>query len=231
MPTRKFKDRLKKLPFAYKMVGVGAILGMLSVFLPWYLDVDKFNSGYQFLGITGPLYLIGATLLVSFGISLVFVISRLFHKDLISMPLKEHTFHLANSSLSFYLIFVAYSIYFHPQFGLHIIDKQPRFGFLMAVIACAITGYGGYLQRKQYLLAHKNAHTIEDCKVVEKETYYRDHQNVSNIQERAVKNIREESRDPQKQINATVNIPIKSEIRSPEDKNDLTSHYDNNWTN
>lgn len=229
MPTKKLKDRLKELPLAYKFVGFGSVLGVVSVFLPWYLDVDKFNSGYQFLGITGPLYLIGGTLLVSFGLSATLVASRMFHKNLISLPIKEYTFNIGNAVASFYLIFIAYSIYFHPQFGLHIVDKQPRFGLLAALIACVITGYGGYLQRKQYLIAHKNARTIEEHEVVEKvvhQQHHRGHQNVakvnvSNMQEQAVKNIRQEIHNEREPVATTVDIPIKSEIRSLEENNDF----------
>ncbi|MBI4231741.1 hypothetical protein HY605_00795, partial [Candidatus Peregrinibacteria bacterium] len=67
-----FKSRLKKLAISKKLILVGSGLMVVSAFLPWYSDLDRFKIGDTFLGITGPLYLVGFLVLLaglaSFGL-------------------------------------------------------------------------------------------------------------------------------------------------------------------
>ena len=59
MPDQNFKNRLKSLKLSKKIIYFSSALTILSVFMPWYSDIDKFKIGDSFLGITGPLYLAG----------------------------------------------------------------------------------------------------------------------------------------------------------------------------
>lgn len=219
MPTKPLKTRVKELPAIYKVLGVGSFFGVVSVFMPWYVDVDKFNAGYNFYGINGPLYLLGGTLLLMFGASLSLVVAELLQKK-ISIPVKPYQFNIAVGAVSFYLIFLAYSIYFHPQFGLHIVNKEPRIGFVFALLASFLVGYGGYMQKKQSESSH-GFESFTEHETVEKIVHpHREHQNMSDYGKSYVENVGE--RDVQ-------DIPIRSEIIGSyqNSDNDNNLDYDN----
>ena len=59
MPQKRFFQHIRDLSFEEKLVMWGALFSFASAFLPWYRDIDRFGTGFQFLGITGPLYLVG----------------------------------------------------------------------------------------------------------------------------------------------------------------------------
>ena len=75
-----FKRRLKALDVTKKLVLVGSAIAVVSVFLPWYKDIDKFRTGDMFLGISGPLYLAGLIVLLTAGASLGIIMLKLLEK-------------------------------------------------------------------------------------------------------------------------------------------------------
>lgn len=140
-----FKTRLKALPFNRKVVLFGSALGILSVVMPWYSDIDRFGVGDQFLGITGPLYLAGLLVLVSGGLSFAYLMMKIAGKRTPVLPLEEGHFHIGNGALSLFMILMASSVYFHDKFGVSLVDKQAGFGMLLALFAGVTITVGGIL--------------------------------------------------------------------------------------
>lgn len=130
------------------MVLVGSTALVLSVILPWYSDIDRFKSGYTFLGITGPVYLAGLIILVAAGISLGLIILRVMERPLPKLPLKEPHYHLFTAVISGLMVLMASSVYFHPKFGMNLTDKSVGVGMLMAIFGVIVTGIGAYLTLK-----------------------------------------------------------------------------------
>jgi hypothetical protein len=141
-------NKLQKLPLSLKFVGIGAFLTLISVFLPWYEDLDSFNTGDKFIGLSGPLYLIG-TLILAMAIGTAVLIGfRIFEKKLPKLPLEEAYAYILTGMMSLFLLLIASSIYFHSKFGVNITMKQMRFGMIVAFIGSALVALGGFLKRK-----------------------------------------------------------------------------------
>lgn len=149
MPSQSTKDRFSRLPLFYKLTGIGAILAMISVFLPWYQDFDAFNTGERFLGINGPLYLVGYIVLALGLFSIILTAYHFFEKKLPPLPLKESLIYILTGATSIFLIVIANSVYFHPKFGTNITSKVMQYGMVIAFIGAIITLVGGILKMRE----------------------------------------------------------------------------------
>jgi hypothetical protein len=143
------KSRLRKLPITKKLILFGSFLALISVFMPWYKDIDKFNTGDMFLGITGPLYLAGIIVLLSSGISFGVISLRLFEKPLPKLPLKEDHLHIFTGSLSTFMLIMAISVYFHNKFGISLVDKTMGIGMMFGFVGAGLSILGAVLSNKK----------------------------------------------------------------------------------
>lgn len=142
------KLRLKKLQISKKLILLGSALASISVFLPWYMDIDKFNTGDMFLGITGPMYLGGMIVLGMSITSLSFIVLRLIKKPQPKMLISEDQFHVFGGSLSVFMLIVALSVYFHPKFGINLTNKDAGIGIILAFIGAGIIILGAILSMR-----------------------------------------------------------------------------------
>lgn len=140
-----FKIRLKNLPILKKIVLLGAFFMTIGVFMPWYNDIDKFRIGESFLGISGPLYLAGFLVFLAGAASLFVIIMQLMEKSLPKLPLKELQLHILGSILSFLMLVLTASVYFHPKFGVNLTDKSVGFGMILAFIGAGLILLGSIL--------------------------------------------------------------------------------------
>ncbi len=147
--TKRIKSKLMRLPMAQKLIGIGSIVIIVSSFLVWYKDVDAFNRGGVYLGITGPLYLIGYVSVCLSVFSLALVSFHLLDKKIPSLPIKESMVYISGGAISLFLLIIANSIYFHPQFGLNITSKEYGIGMILAFIGSISVIVGGVLQSKE----------------------------------------------------------------------------------
>lgn len=145
MPSKRVAQVFQDLPFEKKLLGVGSLLLVLSLFLPWYQDLDSFKTGDMFLGLTGPLYLAGMSLLVMGVGNLVFMYMELNKKKMPFMHMKFSTFYFISGIFAFFMLLLVNSVYFHPKFGINITLKQSQFGMFFAFIASSFITIGGYL--------------------------------------------------------------------------------------
>ncbi len=143
-----FKIRLMNLPLPKKIVLVGAFFMVIGVFMPWYNDIDKFRIGESFLGISGPLYLAGFLVFLSGALSLGIIITQLMEKPLPKLPIKELQLHILGSILSFLMLVLTASVYFHPKFGVNLTDKSVGFGMILAFIGAGLLLLGSILSLK-----------------------------------------------------------------------------------
>lgn len=128
------------------MVGIGSIVMVLSLFFPWYQDLDSFRTGDTFTGLTGPMYLTGFTFLVIASLSLLFMVMDYLDRKVPLFKIKTSKLHLWSGIFAFYNLFLVGSVYFHPAFGVNITLKQSGFGMFMAYAAAALMTAGGYLE-------------------------------------------------------------------------------------
>jgi len=149
MPVKRINQIISDLPFERKLLGTGAILMAISTFLPWYQDLDSFKTGDVFLGLSGPTYLAGLTILALSIMDILLVFIETSEKKMPLISIKPSTFYLASGLISFYLLLMVNSIYFHNKFGVNITSKDSQFGMFMAFIAASLMTIGGYLATRE----------------------------------------------------------------------------------
>lgn len=148
MPNKRILQLVSDLPLPKKILGAGTLLMIISLFLPWYMDKDAFNIGVEFSGVSGPLFLMGLTLLALSVLSVATLIMGGMNKKVPFLPFKSSALYLFNGLFSFYVLLIANSVYFHQNFGLNITFKQSRFGMFFAFIAASLITIGGYLDSR-----------------------------------------------------------------------------------
>ena len=149
MPLENFKTRLKKLPISKKLVLFGAFLVVIGVFMPWYKDIDKFNTGDMFLGITGPLYLAGLIVLAAGAANFGVIFTKLLGKKTPNLPLSENHFFIFSSALSVLMLILTSSVYFHPKFGINLMNKSMGIGMILGFVGTGIVILGSILSMKK----------------------------------------------------------------------------------
>lgn len=148
MPTKRINQVISELSLPKKIIGAGSALMILGLFMPWYQDLDTFKTGAEFSGLSGPLYLLGFSLLALSIINIVFLVLNSAKKKVSFLPFKMSSFHLFVGLFSFYALLAVNSIYFHQSFGVNITLKQSRFGMFMAFVAASLLTIGGYLETR-----------------------------------------------------------------------------------
>jgi len=145
MPTKRLNQIFKELSFDKKLLGIGSLIMIISVFLPWYQDLDSFKTGDMFLGITGPAYLAGVSLLLLAGMNLFLLSMDYLGKKISWLPMKNGVFYMFVGIFALYVLVLVNSVYFHAKFGVNITLKQSQFGMFTAFIAAGLITVGGYL--------------------------------------------------------------------------------------
>lgn len=142
------KSRFKALPLSGKIVLLGSGISFLSVFLPWYSDIDRFNIGDTFLGITGPLYLAGLIVMGAAALSFASIFSNLVGKQLPKVTQEEHTLHFLSSGMSILMLVLSASVFFHSKFGINLTDKTMGAGLILAFTGSGLTLLGAFMVKK-----------------------------------------------------------------------------------
>lgn len=135
MNLERIKNRFLRLDTYSKMLILASFVTVISVFMPWYEDLDAFKTGDMFLGLTGPLYLAGYVILLSSAFSLSLVTLTLLEKTPPRLPMKSNHIHIASAVLNIFLLVLVHSVYFHDKFGVNIALKESRFGMTLAFFA------------------------------------------------------------------------------------------------
>jgi len=151
MLKRAFATFWKEMHLDHKVNVLGCALMIISLFFPWYSDLDNYLIGDVYAGLNGPLYFAGFTLLLSAFASLALSVAvsakdeRLFQRFK-KRSWTQHQFGLG--LFAFYLLFMVNSAYFHPKFGFNITLKESGFGVLLALIAAGLMTVGGFFAMK-----------------------------------------------------------------------------------
>lgn len=155
MPRKHLSHLFSALPFESKLVFIGSLALLVSVFMPWYEDIDAFHMGDMFLGVTGPLYMVGFVLLLISGLTLYTAVSD---KKIEKLPLEKPHLNLLVGISSLFLLVLTASVYFHTKFGVNITMKEMRFGMIAAFIGASLVALGGFLENKKN---HSGFDTLE----------------------------------------------------------------------
>jgi hypothetical protein len=148
-----FKNIWRKLSSGQKLTMLGSLLLMLSLFLNWFSDKDVFRSGDTYSALGGPLYLAGLTMLLLAAVNIgLLILSALRQKRVVDMgESRQGKIQMIAGFASMYLLMLINSVFFHPRFGLNILEKKPEIGVMLALAATVMICCGGYLSyRKKF---------------------------------------------------------------------------------
>jgi hypothetical protein len=143
------KNKFLNLPLPQKLIGGGALLALIGSLLPWYHDFDAFNHGVQFLGVTGPLYLVGFIIISLSIFSLILTGFYLLEKNLPDLPMKESLVYILSGATGLFLLLIANSVYFHKDFGTNITSKEYGIGMMIVLVGAIAVTLGGILQSRE----------------------------------------------------------------------------------
>ena len=138
-----------RLPKHKKIVFVASVVTILSCILPWYQDLSVYGVGDTYLGVTGPLFLAGFTIM---GLSLFLALMigvPMMGKRFPKLPVKQSLASMLVGVESLFLILIANSVFYHSKFGVSISHKEPGFGMTVALIAVVGLIVGSYFWWKE----------------------------------------------------------------------------------
>lgn len=211
MRTKSIKEKLLKLPLPQKLVGIGAALALIGSVLPWYSDIDTFNHGVQFLGVTGPLYLVGFIIIGVSLFSLILTGFYIFDKNLPDLPMKESLVYVLSGATGLFLLLIANSVYFHNDFGTNITSKEYGIGMLIVFIGVIGVTLGGIMQSRESGTARFLNKFKEETEVKEPEEKLDPVVELNNFQKEQAEE-KQKTSEPEPQIKPEIQAEPKKPI-------------------
>lgn len=147
----------------------------VSVFLPWYKDLDRFNIGATFLGITGPTYLAGFIVMLTGITAAGLTTLKLMNRPSPRLPMTENHFHIFSGALAVLMLVLSLSIYYHSKFGINLTEKSMGIGMILAFIGSGMVILGGVLGMRKKEVSFEEEGHIEP--LIEIQDYERERQN------------------------------------------------------
>jgi len=197
--TNKIKERFLNLPLPQKLIGAGALLALVGSLLPWYHDFNAFNHGVQFLGVTGPLYLVGFIIIGLSIFSLILTGFYLLEKNLPDLPMKESLVYILSGATGLFLLLIANSVYFHNDFGTNITSKEYGMGMIVVLVGAIAVTLGGILQNRESGTARFINKFKEETSLVEEEEKIDPVVELNNFQKEQQERLEKEKKIEEKQ--------------------------------
>lgn len=144
MSSRRIQNSLARLDVTRKWILLGCVAIALSTVLPWYADLDAFGAGDLYLGLTGPLFLVGLMVFASAVFIGTWILLPAFGKRLPTLPVKEGALFVLLGFQDLLLLLIANSVFFHPKFGVNITLKETGFGMILAFAGVLLTLWSSY---------------------------------------------------------------------------------------
>jgi hypothetical protein len=149
MAHRRLNSAISRLDTTRKLILISTVLVGISAVLPWYEDLDAFGAGDLYLGVTGPLFLVGLMVLASAAFVSYWVLAPTLGRRLPALPIKEGALFAFLGIQDLVLLLVANSVFFHPKFGVNITLKNTKFGMIIAAAGVLLLIWSGYRLYKQ----------------------------------------------------------------------------------
>jgi hypothetical protein len=147
--TQRAKQGFLRLPVVKKAILLASAALMISAVLPWYDNRNSFGVGETYLGIQGPLFLVGALVLVFGAISFFNMALPLLGRNFFKLNRKSGVTAVILGLQSLFLLVVANSVFFHPSFGTNISHKGTRFGMLIAFASIGVMVIAGWMTHRK----------------------------------------------------------------------------------
>lgn len=145
----KASEKYKNLPARYKAMYLGITVSSVSLFMPWYSDVDAFNAGASYLGITGPTAMMGVSLLILNVITIGLITFKFRFKREAKLPMSRRVLEKLHGPAYLYMVFLMMSVYFSDDFGINLANKTAGFGVYIGGTGAFISTIGGLRKQKE----------------------------------------------------------------------------------
>jgi hypothetical protein len=145
----KANEKFQNLPQKYKVMYAGIAISSIALFMPWYSDVDAFNAGASYLGITGPTSVMGISLLILNIFTLGLITFKFRFKREAKLPFSRVTLEKIHGPVYLYTVFLMMSVYFNDQFGINLATKTAGFGVYVGSIGAIISTISGLKKQKE----------------------------------------------------------------------------------
>ena len=162
--TQRLKQGFLRLPPMKKVVLVSSFTLCVSTVMPWYDQRNNFGVGDTYLGLQGPLFMIGAIMLLCGAVSFFNMFLPLLGRNFFDLKRKTGSVALLMGSQALLLLVVANSIFFHPAFAATVNNKMTRFGMAIAFFSVGAMMISGWWTRR------KDRSGVEEEQVMEEFT-------------------------------------------------------------
>jgi hypothetical protein len=142
------KQGFLRLPFLKKLILLSSLVAMISTVAPWYDQRNSVGIGDTYLGVQGPLGIIGLIVLGCAAVTFFNLFFPLLGRNFFNLKRKGGVVAMALGLESLLLLAVSNVIFYNPEFGLSISNKSTRFGMMMAFFSVGIMVVAGYFARK-----------------------------------------------------------------------------------
>lgn len=154
-----------------KAILAGSAALMLSTVMPWYDLRNSFGVGNTYLGIQGPLFVIGFLVLGCGAVSFFNMFFPLMGRQFFNLRKRGGSTAMLLGGQALLLLLVANSIFYHPDFGASVSNKATRFGMVITFASIGMMIIAGWIARhKEGEEGEEWAQTPADAEVMKEAT-------------------------------------------------------------
>jgi hypothetical protein len=132
-----------------KVILVSSFTLCVSTVMPWYDQRNNFGVGDTYLGLQGPLFMIGIVMLLCGAASFFNMFLPLFGKNFFDLKRRTGSVALIMGTQALLLLLVANSIFLHPAFAATVNNKTTRFGMAVAFFSVGAMMISGWWTRRK----------------------------------------------------------------------------------
>jgi hypothetical protein len=147
--TQRVKQGFLRLPTAKKALLISSFTLMVSSVLPWYDNQNSFGAGESYLGIQGPLYMVGFLVLALGMANFLNMFLPLFGKNFSKLKRNSGVFSMILGAQTALLLLVGNTVFFHAGFGTNVNHKATGFGMTLAFISVGTMLVAGWWARRK----------------------------------------------------------------------------------
>lgn len=166
---------------------MASVFTIISCILPWYRDLSVYGVGDTYVGVTGPLFLVGLSIMGLSVFVALMIGMPMMGKRFPKLPAKQSMLSMIVGVESLFLVLIANSVFYHSKFGVSISHKQPGFGMtvaLIAIIGLIIGSYFWWKEESEFKGFDENVGRKEPLIRLEKEDRNQKSEEVKKVEEK-----------------------------------------------
>jgi len=147
--TQRVKQGFLRLPTTKKLLLIASFMLMISAVLPWYDNQNSFGTGETYLGIQGPLFMVGFIVLALGTVNFLNMFLPLTGKNFSKMKRNSGLLSMILGAQSALLLLVSNTVFLHPEFGTNVNHKATSFGMTLAFLSIGTLIIGGWWAKRK----------------------------------------------------------------------------------